>query len=61
MMCKLLGPVTAFAAISKDQISWAVLDPGDAVGTIVKGTWGIRFGINPTNLCSTEVVVWDLG
>lgn len=61
MMCKLLGPVAAFAAILKDQISRAVLDPGDAVGTTVKGTWSIRFGIKPTSLCSTKIVAWDVG
>ena len=58
---KLSWPVTAKAAFSKDQISWAVLDPGDAVGAAVIGTWGIRFGINPTGLCCTEVVVWGFG
>ena len=56
LMCKLLGPATALAAVTKDQSSWAVLDPGDAIGTIVIGTWGIRFGINPTRLCCAEGV-----
>ena len=56
MICMPLRPATALAAISKDQSSWAVLDPGDAISTIVIGTWGIRFGINPTRLCCTEVV-----
>lgn len=55
-MCQLLGPATAFAAVPKDQSSRAVHDPGDAVATVVEGSWGIRFGINPTGLCSTEII-----
>lgn len=30
------GPVTALAALSEDQIIWAVLDVGQAIGTVVK-------------------------
>lgn len=56
MMCQLSGPVTAMAAFFKDQVNRAVLDPGDSIGTVVIGTWSIRFGINPTDLCCTEVV-----
>ncbi len=59
-MCKFLGPVTTTAAFMKDQISWTVLDPGDSIGTAVKGTRGIRFCIKPTNLVCAEVI-WDIG